>query len=550
MNRKLHVIIVAILGNLFLSASKVVLSILTGSLAIGADGFHSFTDLLVSLIVLTGFLINNKTTNNKKNKIRRIESIITLIISFFIIGIAVGFFFQLWFRERVDVTMLPVAIGGQGLLIILTFILFKYKNMIGMEEKSQSIVADSHHTRADMLSSIGVLIALFGSLIGLDLDKIAAFGLFFIILYQGLEMLIGALRVLFDKDEGLPVNFRLPVEKEARIIILKVMKFADKKKKLLLSGLIGLIVIIYTLISFTVIDTNQRGVLFLFGRVINENIKPGLFFDPAFPVTELVVINTSSVRTMRIGYRKESNDLSDILIHQWETIHISNAYSNFSEESEVLTGDGNLIHVSLNIDYVISNAFDFLIINKEPELLMRELTGALIRREFGKHDIFSSMLSRREGIETNIKTILQSELDIYRSGIKVENIVLFDLHPPEETAGRYRNVFDDEEYYKIQIYNAEAYRETHLPYARGLVKEIEANARSESKSIILKANQEVMLFNALKGAYQKNTEEVVFRNVLGSWIKLLADKRKVVFFKDISEGRIRIDLSEGSYLIK
>ncbi|MCK5674794.1 MAG: cation diffusion facilitator family transporter [Spirochaetales bacterium] len=550
MNRKLHVIIVAIIGNLFLAASKVILSFFTGSLAIGADGFHSFTDLLVSLIVLTGYLINKKPANDNKKRIRKIESIVTLIISFFIIGIAVGFFFQLWFRDRVEVTMLPVAIAGQGFLIILTYILFKYKNLIGTEEKSQSIVADSHHTRADMLSSIGVFIALLGSLIGLDLDRLAAFGLFFIILYQGLEMLIGALRVFFDKDEGLPVNFRLPLIKKVYIFIVNIITFAGKKKKLLISGVITGIVIFYTFFSFTVIDTNQRGVLFLFGKVINENIKPGLFFDPAFPVTELVVIDTSSVRTMRIGYRLEIDDLSDILIHQWETIHISNSYSNFSEESEVLTGDGNLIHVSLNIDYVISNAIDFILTNKEPELLMRELTGALIRKEFGKHDIFSSMLSRREDIENNIQTILQSELDKYKCGIKVENIVLFDLHPPEETAGRYRNVFDDEEYYKIQIYNAEAYRETQLPYARGLVKEIEANARSQSKSIILKANQEVILYDKLERAYIHNSDEVVLRTVLQSWVNLLADKRKIVFFKDISDGKIRLDLSEGSYLIK
>ena len=196
MNRKLRVIIVAIVGNLVLAAAKAVLSWFTGSLAIGADGFHSFTDLLVSVIVLIGFLINKNLVDDKKKKSGRIESIVTLIISFFIIGIAVGFFMQLWFRDPVELNLLPLAIGGQSILIVLTYILYKYKNMIGVEENSQSIVADSHHTRADMLSSVGVLIALLGSLIGLDLDRLAAFVLFFIILYQGLEMLVGALRVI------------------------------------------------------------------------------------------------------------------------------------------------------------------------------------------------------------------------------------------------------------------------------------------------------------------------------------------------------------------
>ena len=550
MNRKLHVIIIAIAGNLVLSGAKVILAFFTGSLAIGADGFHSFTDLLVSLIVLTGYLFNKNIVTDSKKRIRKIDSIITLIISFFIIGIAISFFIQLWFRRGSDVLMLPLAIGGQAFLIVLTYILYKYKNLIGKEEKSQSIVADSHHTRADMLSSIGVLIALLGNMIGLDLDRLAAFGLFFIILYQGLEMFIGAFRTLLDKEKEHPVIFTFPIFKKINRIVINIITFLILKKKQFITGVIIFIVILYTFFGFTVINTDQRGVLFLFGKIVDENIKPGLFFDPVFPVTELVVINTSSVRTMRIGYRLEKDDLSDILIHQWETIHISNSYSNFSEESEVLTGDGNLIHVSLNIDYSISNPLDFILINKKPELLMRELTGALIRREFGKHDIFSSMLTKREDIENNIQNVLQRDLDKFRSGIKVENIVLFDLHPPEETAGRYRNVFDDEEYFKIQVYNAEAYKETQLPYARGLVKEIEANARSQSKSIILKANQEVMIFNALEKSYENNSDEVILRKLLDSWTNLLADKRKIVLFKDIPEGKIRLDLSEGSYLIK
>ena len=550
MNRKLHVIIVAIIGNLVLAAAKIILAFFTGSFAIGADGFHSFTDLLVSIIVLIGYLVNKKFSTDKKKKINKIESIITLIISFFIIAIAVGFFMQLWFRDQIEIQMLPLAIGGQSVLIILTYILFKYKNMIGVEEKSQSIVADSHHTKADMLSSVGVLIALLGSMIGLDLDRLAAFALFFIILYQGLEMLVGALRVLFDKEDGLPVDFRFPIFRGANKIVIRIIIYVTGRKKQTTAFVISFILIAYSLLSFTVIEANQRGVLFLFGKVVNENIGSGLFLDPAFPVTDMIIVDTYPVRTMRIGYRLDKDDLSDILIHQWETIHISNSYSNFAEESEVLTGDGNLIHVSLNIDYVISSAMDFILNNKEPELLMRELTGALVRREFGKHDVFSSLLSKREDIENSIQNILQIELDKYESGIDVENVVLFDLHPPEETAGNYRNVFDDEEYYKIQIYNAEGYRETQLPYARGLVKEIEVKALSMAKSTVLLAEQEVMLFNVLENAYSTNPHEVVLRTVLDSWKNLLAEKRKIVFFDGVSQGQIRLDLSEGSYLIK
>lgn len=546
MNRKLKVILISIVGNLILAASKIVISFFTGSLALGADGFHSFIDLLVSVIVMAGILTSSGLAEKKKRTSVKVESIITLVVSLFVIGIAVVFFRELWFHEHVQLSMLPLAIGGQSVLIIFTYLIYKYKFLVGTEEKSQSIVADSYHTRADLLTSIGVLIALLGSMIGLDLDRITAFILFFIILYQGLEMLIGAIRVLLQKEKGLPVNFRFPIIKKFQ----KIKEYIFLRKKLSVGIVSIFLIIVYLFFSFSTININQRAVLFLVGRVVKDDVKPGLLFNPLFPFTELEVINTSEIRTMRVGYRLDSKDISDVLIHQWETIHISKAYSNFSEESEVLAGDGNILHVSLNIDYNISSAKDFILNNKDPEILMREMTDSLVMKEFGKHDVFKSLLSRREDIEQNIQKVLQTELDRYSTGIKITNVVLFDLHPPEETIGPFRTVYDDEEYYKIKMYNAEAYRETQIPYARGLVKEIDAKARSESKSIILKAKQDVELFKSLETAFKNNPDEVSLRTVLETWESVLTDKQKIVFFKGISKGKIRLDLSEGSYILR
>ncbi len=550
MNRKLKVILISIIGNLVLAASKIILSFFTGSLALGADGFHSFIDLVVSIIVMAGILTSSGLPDEKKRTSVKIESIVTLVVSLFVIGIAVVFFKELWFHDHVQLSMLPLAIGGQAVLIIFTYLIYKYKYLVGTEEKSQSIVADSYHTRADLITSIGVLVALLGSMIGIDLDRITAFILFFVILYQGLEMLIGAIRVLLEKEDGLPVNFRFKIIKRIFKSNQKIKKYVLVNKKLSFSSISILLLLIYLFFSFTTININQRAVLFLFGKVVKDDIQPGLLFNPLFPFSELTIINTSEIRTMRVGYRLDSKHIQDVLIHQWETIHISKAYRNVSEESEVLAGDGNILHVSLNIDYNIFSAKDFILNNKNPELLMREMTDSLVMKEFGKHDIFNSLLSKREDIEQNIQQLLQKKLDEYSTGIEIVNVVLFDLHPPEETIGPFRTVYDDEEYYKIKIYNAEAYKETQIPYARGLVKEIDAKARSESKSIVQKAEQDVELFKSLEKAFENNPEEVSLRTVLASWESLLSDKQKIVFFKGVSKGKIRLDLSKGSYIIK
>ena len=57
MDRRLHTFLISIGTDIFLTSVKGILFFYTGSVAIFADAYHSFSDLIVSLTVLTGIAL-------------------------------------------------------------------------------------------------------------------------------------------------------------------------------------------------------------------------------------------------------------------------------------------------------------------------------------------------------------------------------------------------------------------------------------------------------------------------------------------------------------
>lgn len=572
MNRKEKTILVSIILNIILTVGKLILSNISGSNALIADAWHSFSDVLVSGIVLLGLLIirfiDKKSESLKKipsletkrKRLILIENIVALIIGTFILGLSFSLLQKVFFSSEQEHILhnIPIAILGQIILIGLTYFLYKYKNIIGNEEDSAGIVADSFHTKADMFSSIGVLIALIGYFINLDLDNIAALIIFFIVFYTGIEIIIKAIKSFKSKNILVllkPIKMKLQVVNKISAYIntfYNVIKTNKIKSTLIFFIIISLI---YFSFGFYTVNQDERAVKVFLGKLEKKEIQPGLHFEPFYPLTEIIKVNTLQSRIIEVGfqtnfYDNDENQSSDILIYQWESTHISNQYTQKPEELTVLTGDGNIINVNYIVEYNIKNIKKFLFNVNDPEYLLSELIDSIARSEFSKYKMFSCLLSERCNIELNLKKVLQEKLDEYNTGINIIKVMLFDIHPEIQVIGSYRRVNNEEEYKKIKIYEAEAYRSTHIPYTKGLIYEIKQNAIAKANEIIKEAKRDIETFNALSKAYQNEKDEIKFRLVIEAISKNLLNKNKIVIFEGVPEEKIKLNFMKLKPILK
>ena len=203
LNRKEKALIITIGANLLLIALKFILAGISGSLALKAGAWHSFSDIFVSGLVLTGLFMSRREDLKLSKGISRIENAVSVIVALFILFIGYEIFTEVIRGTERELSQVPLVIVGALLTIAVSYFMARYKIFVGKETNSPSLVADGFHSKMDMYSSIIVVVGLMGYLVGLvNMDKVAAVIIVILIVWAGMEILLGAIKAL--RAGGLP----------------------------------------------------------------------------------------------------------------------------------------------------------------------------------------------------------------------------------------------------------------------------------------------------------------------------------------------------------
>jgi len=162
-----RVLLVALAVNVSVSLLKLVLGLLTGSLAVLADAMHSATDGLSSLM---GLITNNLSDPNPDRDHPyghdKYEALGALAIAGFILVTALEILRTA--IERIAGGLRPLRLDGQDLLLLLivlgcNLLLAGYERSEGKRLGSPLLLADAKHTTSDIWTTVVVLVGLAGA---------------------------------------------------------------------------------------------------------------------------------------------------------------------------------------------------------------------------------------------------------------------------------------------------------------------------------------------------------------------------------------------------
>jgi cation diffusion facilitator family transporter len=154
----------SIITNLVLFAVKFWAGIITGSLALEADAWHTLSDSISSVVlVIATKLMSKKADKEHPFGHGRWEQIAALFIAFILGIIGYDFLKQsiIQFRNRESVHFGIIAIVVTVASILVKEVLAQYAFYIARKTGSTSIKADGWHHRSDALSSLVVLVGIF-----------------------------------------------------------------------------------------------------------------------------------------------------------------------------------------------------------------------------------------------------------------------------------------------------------------------------------------------------------------------------------------------------
>jgi cation diffusion facilitator family transporter len=203
-----------ILINAVLCFFKILAGVLGRSSAMIADGVHTLSDVITTLVVIVGLKVSGKEADKKHPYgHEKFEAVFAKIVSLMLILTGLFIFYEViksfghgnfYKPGRIAIYAAVVSIAAQEFM-------YHYTIAIARKIKSLSMEADAWHHRSDALSSIGTLIGVLGARAGITiLDPIAALLVSILIIKVGVEYYIKAVKELVDEaaDEELENSIR------------------------------------------------------------------------------------------------------------------------------------------------------------------------------------------------------------------------------------------------------------------------------------------------------------------------------------------------------
>jgi cation diffusion facilitator family transporter len=157
---------VSLTANVLLFAVKYWAGIVSGSIAIIADAWHTLSDSISSVIIILGFKVTEKPADHDHPFGHgRAELIVSLIVGVILAVIAFNFILEsidrLQTRTTADIgTMAYFVIG---LSVVSKELMYQYAVRIGRKFKLNAVIADAWHHRSDAVSSLVILAGLAAS---------------------------------------------------------------------------------------------------------------------------------------------------------------------------------------------------------------------------------------------------------------------------------------------------------------------------------------------------------------------------------------------------
>ncbi|HST46083.1 MAG TPA: FtsH protease activity modulator HflK [Luteimonas sp.] len=259
---------------------------------------------------------------------------------------------------------------------------------------------------------------------------------------------------------------------------------------------LGLLFVLWLLFNcFVLVGEQDRGVVLRFGQFARI-MQPGPNFKLPWPLERVTKLNTTGVRT-------------------------------FSNSLPVLTRDENIVTVSFNVQYKVSDPRVYLFGSRNAERVLQQVAQSAVREQIGRANL-DAALNARGTLSTAAAVSLQASLDAYRTGLVVTELSLQDARPPEEVKPAFDEVNSAQQMNERLVNEARAYAAKIIPEARGAAQRTRTVAEGFKTASVARATGDATRFSLLLDAYQGAPDVTRRRLWLETVEKVLADNRKII----------------------
>ena len=301
----------------------------------------------------------------------------------------------------------------------------------------------------------------------------------------------------------------------------------------LVAGLVLVLILLFT--SFYTIAPEEVGVVTRFGRYVRTT-DPGLHFKIPFMIERVQKVPVQrqlkeefGFRTMQPGVRSEFST------------------RGLEGESNMLTGDLNAAIVEWVVQYRIVDPYRFLFRVRGVQDTFRAMSEAVMRQIVGDRTVNEILTVGRAEIAMEVLLALQVLADQYETGIKVDQVVLQDVNPPDPVKPSFNEVNQAQQERERLINQAQSEYNRIIPRARGEAEQVIAAAEGYALERVNHARGDSSRFTSLFQEYRLAPDVTRRRIYLETMNRVLPQaQRKVIVDDDLRSILPLLNLDTGS----
>ena len=307
-------------------------------------------------------------------------------------------------------------------------------------------------------------------------------------------------------------------DNEIELPDIDLSKFKAGPVLIVVAVIVGLVLAWDTVYT---IEPEEVGVVLFLGNYQRER-DSGLHFKiPILEQVEKVAVDRQ--RQQAFGFR---NDVAGVRI------------GAVSDEALMLTGDLNVAVVEWIVQFRVAEPFDFLFNVRNPEETFRDMNEAVMRQVVGDRTVTEVLTIGRQDIEFNAQIALQDLADQYEMGIRVEQVVLQDVNPPDDVIPSWDDVNQADQQRERMINDADATTNEVIPRARGEAQQTILQAEGYAVDRVNRSQGDAARFSAVYEEYRQAPEVTRQRMYLETMERMLGRVGAKIILDSDAQGII------------
>jgi membrane protease subunit HflK len=267
------------------------------------------------------------------------------------------------------------------------------------------------------------------------------------------------------------------------------------------------------------VQPDEKGVVLRFGEYVRD-ANPGANYHWPYPIETALTPKVTRVNRIDVGMRVVE-----------DTRRGGTEPRDVPEESLMLTGDENIVEVEFAVFWTIKpddGASQYLFNIQNPEGSVKAIAEAAMREVIGRNNLSPILTTARTQIESSVHELMQKILDRYQSGIRITEVQMQRVYPPQQAADAFREVQAARIGAESAQNEALAYANKTIPNARGQAAQITQAAEAYRQQTVAEAKGQAARFLKVYDEYVKAPDVTRRRIYLETMEKIFARSSKII----------------------